>query len=161
MRRRCLVFEITGARKKNLDSSSNCTSSLSQTDNDISQNKQLVPIKPSNDSARCILPGIGLHLNGLATASKDFKLVKRETLASSGSFLSPKTGQEILNKTLTITCLERVTVPAESAAMVTEVGTDDLNQSSSPKKKRQVEFSLRLFNNHILLFLHCIYHSKK
>lgn len=137
MRRRCLVFEITGARKKNLDSSSNCTSSLSQTDNDISQNKQLVPIKPGNDSARCILPGIGLHLNGLATASKDFKLVKRETLASSGSFLSPKTGQEILNKTLTITCLERVTVPAESAAMVTEVGTDDLNQSSSPKKKRR------------------------
>ncbi|GMI64229.1 TESMIN/TSO1-LIKE CXC 2, TESMIN/TSO1-like CXC 2 [Hibiscus trionum] len=72
-RRRCLDFEMLAARRKSLDGSSNTNSSV---------DSELEPGKPSGDSSRCIVPGIGLHLNALATASRDNKNSKLETLLS-------------------------------------------------------------------------------
>ncbi|PQP91896.1 protein tesmin/TSO1-like CXC 2 isoform X2 [Prunus yedoensis var. nudiflora] len=83
LRRRCLDFEMAGARRKSLDNVSNSSSNmLSQSDEKITTNdKQLVPMKPGGESSRCILPGIGLHLNALAKTSKDYKIIKCESLA--------------------------------------------------------------------------------
>lgn len=160
MRRRCLVFEMAGVRRKNMDDGSNCSSSmLSQSDGTFVPNdKQLVPLKPGNDSSRRILPGIGLHLNALATTSKDYNIVKHETLtsgrqlisvpSSSGSYLSTIEGQEPVNKSLALNSLDRETDPAENGFQALEDASqasayaisEELNQSS-PKKKRHVQFT--------------------
>lgn len=164
MRRRCLVFEMAGVRRKNMDDGSNCSSSmLSQSDGTFVPNdKQLVPLKPGNDSSRRILPGIGLHLNALATTSKDYNIVKHETLtsgrqlisvpSSSGSYLSTIEGQEPVNKSLALNSLDRETDPAENGFHALEDASqasayaisEELNQSS-PKKKRHVQFTLHSY----------------
>ncbi|CAK9154415.1 unnamed protein product [Ilex paraguariensis] len=151
MRRRCLVFEMTGARRKHLEEGSSCGSTmLSLPDGNVSSNdKQLAHLKPTNDSSRCILPGIGLHLNALATTSKDYKVVKHEALASGIQLLSaPESSasfQEPLNSSVAVTSSEIDLGPVENGASGLEeasqvsgyVVNEEFNQSS-PKKKRQV-----------------------
>ncbi|XP_057475567.1 protein tesmin/TSO1-like CXC 2 [Actinidia eriantha] len=159
MRRRCLDFETAGTRKRHLDHSSHSgTSMLSQSDVNVESNdKQLVPAKPVNDSSRCILPGIGLHLNSLARTSKEYNVVSRETLASgsqliidpgsTASFHSLNTCQESLNKSLAVTSMERNNGPAESRFLGTKdasagpgyIPSEDTNQSSPRKKRRRLE----------------------
>lgn len=159
MRRRCLDFEMAGARRKNLGDGSNCSSILSPSDEKIAcHDKQLVPIKPSGDSSRCMLPGIGLHLNALATTSKDHKNVKLENLSSgrqlylpssTASFPSPTDTQEPLNKSLTSPSSERdADLPENGVSHVEDASqaavylvSDDFNQNS-PKKKRHVKLSI-------------------
>lgn len=180
MRRRCLVYEMAGAHIKNLDNGSNCSSSmLSQSDEMIaSADKQLVPFKSGGDSSRCILPGIGLHLNALATTSKDYKVVKHEILAtggqlsmpsSSASLHSPTSGQESLNKLLTLASSEKDPSPAINGVEVTEdasqatayLASEELNQNS-PKKKRHVQFtqrsSLNYYCTRFLILVHLIFY---
>ncbi|KAK9289250.1 hypothetical protein L1049_017726 [Liquidambar formosana] len=158
MRRRCLVYEMAGAHIKNLDNGSNCSSSmLSQSDEMIaSADKQLVPFKSGGDSSRRILPGIGLHLNALATTSKDYKVVKHEILAtggqlsmpsSSASLHSPTSGQESLNKLLTLASSEKDPSSAINGVEVTEdasqatayLASEEFNQNSPKKKRRRLE----------------------
>ncbi|KAF7806886.1 protein tesmin/TSO1-like CXC 2 [Senna tora] len=82
MRRRCLDFEMVGARRRKSDDGSNNSSTTLQSDKrDIASDKQLLPAKRNGDSQRCILPGIGLHLNALATL-KDYKSIKNENMSS-------------------------------------------------------------------------------
>lgn len=159
MRRRCLVFEMAGARRKNLNISSSCSSSmLPQSEEEIASiDKQLVPIKTGGDSSRRILPGIGLHLNALALTPKDLKVVKHESLATGGqlympnstAFQSPTIGEESLHTLLNSASAERDTKPPvndievaedDSQASADIVG-EDFNQSS-PKKKRHVKSTL-------------------
>ncbi|PSS33848.1 Protein tesmin/TSO1-like [Actinidia chinensis var. chinensis] len=159
MRKRCLVFEMAGTCIKHLDHSSHSGSSmLSQSDVNIeSIDKQLVPIKPVNDSSRRILPGIGLHLNSLAKTSKEYNVISHETLASgsqliidpgsAASFHSLNTGQEPLNKSLAVTSMERYNGPSESQFQGTEdasagsgcIPSEDISQSSPRKKRRRLE----------------------
>lgn len=56
MRRRCLDFEMPGKRKKDIadDQQSVC-------DNNVA----------GESSSRCVVPGIGLHLNAVAMSAKD------------------------------------------------------------------------------------------
>ncbi|KAJ0034543.1 hypothetical protein Pint_24776 [Pistacia integerrima] len=137
MLRRCLDFELV-ARRKNLNDGSNCSSSvmLQSDERFASEDMQLVPLKPSNDSPRCILPGIGLHLNALAITSQDNKNTKHETLSSgrqlslpgsTASFHSPKSSQDPLHESLTSASTERDMVavetgvpPAEDASQTCE-----------------------------------------
>ncbi|XP_047167511.1 protein tesmin/TSO1-like CXC 3 [Vigna umbellata] len=82
IRRRCLDFEMASVQRKNLDGKSNTNSSAEKSDEmDVSKGKQLLPIKHSGDSRKCVLPGIGLHLNALASLN-DCKNIKIETLLS-------------------------------------------------------------------------------
>lgn len=155
MRRRCLVFEMVGSRRKHVDEGSG-SSAVQDTDGNLACNeKQLVPYKTVNESSRCILPGIGLHLNALAASSKDGKVVKHETSASgkqllitSGSAVSHHpsvTGQESLSKSLPETSRGLEIVPLENSVPPMEdicqepvyVNNEELNQTS-PKKKRHV-----------------------
>lgn len=152
-----------------MDDGSNCSSSmLSQSDGEfMSNDKQLVLPKHGNDSSRCILPGIGLHLNALATSSKDYNIIKHETLTSgrqlisvpnsSASYLSTMDGQEPVNKSLVLSSSDRETDPDENGLQVPEdtsqasayVISEEPNQSS-PKKKRHVQFTYDSYRFSIL-----------
>lgn len=156
MRRRCLVFEMVGSRRKHVDEGSSSSAVQDADGNPACNEKQLVPYKTVNESSRCILPGIGLHLNALAASSKDGKVVKHETNASgkqllitSGSAVSLHTlvtGQESVSKSLPET--SREIVPLENSVPLMEdvslapgyVNSEELNQTS-PKKKRHVHTS--------------------
>ncbi|CAN4091280.1 unnamed protein product [Withania somnifera] len=157
MRRRCLVFEMVGSRRKHMDEGAG-SSAVQDTDGNLSCNeKQLVPYKTVNESSRCILPGIGLHLNALAASSKDGKVVKHETNASgkqllitSGSAVSPNpfvTGQESLSNSLPETSRGGETVSLENSVPLMEdvcqapeyVNNEELNQTSPKKKRRRLE----------------------
>ncbi|KAI4317881.1 hypothetical protein L6164_025712 [Bauhinia variegata] len=158
LRRRCLDFEMAAARRKNSDDGSNTGSSTSQSEERYAaNNKQLLPTKRSGDSQRCILPGIGFHLNALATL-KDCKSVKTENLSSgrrfslpsSASSLQLSTGQERPPLSSISACAERgldapdpnngVLQPAEDSSEVSAyVVNDDFNQNSPKKKRRKLE----------------------
>ncbi|KAJ8765823.1 hypothetical protein K2173_015720 [Erythroxylum novogranatense] len=154
-RRRCLDFEMIGARRKNLgDGSSTMSSILQQPDeNNVTKDKKLVSLRLGGDSSRHILPGIGLHLNALALTSKDGKKIKHETLSSgislsssTASFQSPSNVNEI-TESLTSAAAEKDVnpiendftlaedVPGESAYLVNE----ELVQTSPKKKRRRLE----------------------
>ncbi|KAF8388095.1 hypothetical protein HHK36_026761 [Tetracentron sinense] len=155
MRRRCLVFEMAGAHKKNLDDNCNSSSSISsQSEGKIaSDDKKLVPTKLGSDTSLCMLPGIGLHLNAVATTSKGYRVAKHETLASGrqlismpssiASFNSLTSGQKSLNKSLVLNDLERDEAPDENGDLIMQDASqayargvnEEFNQSS-PKKKR-------------------------
>ncbi|XWS53945.1 hypothetical protein CRYUN_Cryun10bG0044300 [Craigia yunnanensis] len=148
LRRRCLDFEMLVARRKNLDDGSNTSSSV---------DNQLVPSKPGNNSSRCILPGIGLHLNALTITSKDNKNTKYEILSSGTQKLSfpssttsnllPTAGQEAVHESLTSASTERETDPIENGVQLAEDASqasaylvnEEFNQNSPKKKRRRLE----------------------
>ncbi|KHG19562.1 Protein lin-54 [Gossypium arboreum] len=144
-RRRCLDFEMLAARRKNLDGGSTTNSS---TDN------KLVPGKPDSDSPRCIVPGIGLHLNALAIASRDNKNMKLETLSSGTQKLSfpslnsPCTGgAETTYESLPSASTERESDAVENGVQLAEDASqasaylvnEEFNQNSPKKKRRRLE----------------------
>lgn len=158
MRRRCLVFEMGGARRKHFDgNSSSVTPILTQERNTSSTDKQLVPMRSGNDSSRHILPGIGLHLNALATAPKEYKVGKQDASVSGRLVIAPPssmanfhsftTGEEQVNQPLAINSMERDMDPVESAIPLPEDASqasanmiaEEFNQSSPKKKRRRVE----------------------
>ncbi|KAL2530516.1 Protein tesmin/TSO1-like CXC 2 [Forsythia ovata] len=157
MRRRCLVFEMVGSRRKCFHENSVSDSSvfLQSDGNTSTSNEQLLHAKTGNDSSHRVLPGIGLHLNALATTPKDYKFVKHEALGSgrlligpspNANFLPPTTGQELLNNTLAVN-LEREIgavengVPEEDDACQASgyMVNEEINQSSPKKKRRRLE----------------------
>lgn len=158
MRRRCLVFEMVGPRRKHIDEGSGSSAAQEVDGNVVSNDKQLVPSKTVNEYLRCTLPGIGLHLNSLTASSKDGKVVKQEANASgkqlviaSGSSInlhSSVTGQESLVKSLPETSRGGEIVPFENSLPLMEdvfqapgyVNSEEPNQTS-PKKKRHGPFS--------------------
>lgn len=135
LRRRCLTFEMPRT-KRSVDGVlfSRSLSSLQNEENPPSSNRQ--PITPRVESSRCILPGIGLHLNALAAASKDNGISNQE-------MLSPTTQDPLMNS-LSSSSLRKDEGPAENVAEVAGdssqasvyAATEDLN-SNSPKKKRR------------------------
>lgn len=154
MRRRCLIFEKAGNHSKKLDNCSNFYSSmLSKSDEKSASNdKQMVPIKPGFDSSRCILPGIGLHLNALA-ASKDYKVGKHEPLVlrrqqrepSSTFAHSPTTDQEpvlLINTSSekdTDPILNGVQLPEDGSNASEHLAIEESSQGSPKKKRRKLE----------------------
>lgn len=156
MRRRCLVFEMGGARRKHLDENSGPDSSVwLQSDGNMSSNDQkLVSIKTGNESSRCLLPGIGLHLNALATTPKDYKIVNHDSSASGRLLIGPSssvnfhpstTDQELLNSILPVAASDReidsidnAVLPVEDACHASGYAANEEINQSSPKKKRYI-----------------------
>ncbi|XP_039071177.1 protein tesmin/TSO1-like CXC 2 isoform X1 [Hibiscus syriacus] len=144
-RRRCLDFEMLASRKKSLDGSSNTNSSV--------ENKS----EPGGDSSRCIVPGIGLHLNALAIASRDNTNTKFETLLSgtqkpilpcSTTSNSPTAGQETAHESLLASgSTERETDDVKNGVQLAEDASqastnfvnEEFNQNSPKKKRRRFE----------------------
>ncbi|CAB4292100.1 unnamed protein product [Prunus armeniaca] len=158
LRRRCLDFEMAGARRKSLDNVSNSSSNmLSQSDEKITTNdKQLVPMKPGGESSRCILPGIGLHLNALAKTSKDYKIIKCESLAygrqlslpnSTADIHSPTGGQGPVHESFSSASSERDMDGTENGVQLAHdasqepafLANEEFNQNSPKKKRRRFE----------------------
>ncbi|KAK8585680.1 hypothetical protein V6N13_050653 [Hibiscus sabdariffa] len=147
-RRRCLDFEMQAARRKSLDGGSNTNSSI---------DNKLEPGKVGGDSSRCIVPGIGLHLNALAIASRDNSNMKLETLSSgtqkiilpcSTAFNSPAEDQEIAHESfLGSASTERETDDVKNGVQLAEdasqastyLANEELNQNSPKKKRRRLE----------------------
>ncbi|WOG83287.1 hypothetical protein DCAR_0102462 [Daucus carota subsp. sativus] len=155
LRRRCLLFEMTGSRRKPLTDISNVgpiTLSHSH-DNILSNDKCLVPNKPKHDIRRCNLSGIGLHLNALASTSVNHKVGKYEELNTdkqplsvfpSAVCLNPSNRQEQQKDSLVASSSEMDMLPAgEYISLVEDAGQaseDVLNEElvdNSAKKKRQ------------------------
>lgn len=152
MRRRCLVFELDGSRRKRSedDGSGSDSSVLLQSDGNISSNQQLVPI---NDSSSRALPGIGLHLNAISKTPKNYKIVNQEASASGRLLIGPTSfvdmnpstsGQDLLTNTrIGDYSLERENGTVENGILNVEdpfqesgcMESEEMNQSS-PKKKR-------------------------
>ncbi|XAR49072.1 hypothetical protein NMG60_11032118 [Bertholletia excelsa] len=149
MRRRCLVFEMAGTSRKQLHDGSGCGSStVSQSDANINSNDNfLVPTKHSNDSSRCILPGIGLHLNALARTSKNQCVLSHEGFvpgrqfindpSSTSSFNSLTTGQEpVSNMDPTENGAEVIGDGSQASACI---AGEEYSHSSPKKKRRKME----------------------
>ncbi|GAA0174764.1 hypothetical protein LIER_28090 [Lithospermum erythrorhizon] len=150
------IFELSAARKKHLLEKSNSDSSLlPQSDgNCMSIDKQPIPAKFRNESPRCVLPGIGLHLNALAATSKDYKVVKNESSASGKQLvIAPgsasnhhllNSSQDSLRRAIDVAQSDRQIVLFDNGRSIQEDGgnvldymaTEELNQTS-PKKKRR------------------------
>ncbi|XP_068650447.1 protein tesmin/TSO1-like CXC 2 [Aristolochia californica] len=157
MRRRCLVFEAAGTQNKNFEDDSRSTSSTSsQADGKINtDDKQLPPLRASGtSSSSCIVPGIGLHLNTLASTSKSCKVIKQEIIASGrrlisipkpvGSFSSLSTVQRAPIKCLALNPVDREIGPVNKNSHFTQdslrvpgIGVGEDSNPSSPKKKRR------------------------
>lgn len=155
MLRRCLDFELV-VRRKNADGSSNYGSSviLHSDEKFASEDKQLVPLKPGSDSPRCMVPGIGLHLNALAINPQENKNIRIESLSSvrqlslpgaNASFHSPENCEDPHLEPLTSASTERDIVAVENGVLLAEdasqtsayLAEEEYNQNS-PKKKRHV-----------------------
>ncbi|RZB88958.1 Protein tesmin/TSO1-like CXC 2 isoform B [Glycine soja] len=138
IRRRCLDFEMAIVQWKNPADNSNTNSSTAISDEgNVGNEKQLLPTKHSGDSRRCVLPGIGLHLNALASL-KDCKNVKIENLSSGRQpnlHCSPSSVQLSASQELQLSLVpassEIDLVPSEN-----EVQPGEDFQQNSPKKKR-------------------------
>lgn len=156
IRRRCLDFEMASVRRKIADDNSNTNSSTPQSETMNATNEnQLLPAKRNANSQRCILPGIGLHLNALASV-KDHKGKEIENLTS-GRQLSLTSSTSLLlsacqeHQHLSVVSVsissERELVSSDNGVQPTEdcpqpiayMATEDFNQNSPKKKRRKSE----------------------
>ncbi|CAF2128490.1 unnamed protein product [Brassica napus] len=84
MRRRCLDFEVPGKRKKDDDQQT------------VSDNN-----KAESSSSTCVVPGIGLHLNAIAMASRNTKISITHEYSSSGEIqITPVPSQDTVPEAL-------------------------------------------------------------
>lgn len=147
---------MAGVHKKKAACEPNCRPSIpSKTDcKDAHAEKHLVPSKIKNCSSSMVA-GVGLHLNALATTSKNSKVVKCETLASGRKLISMRSSlssslsltscRSLLNKSSALKSEERDPIPAGNEVKVVEnavqpsviVACEEFDHSS-PKRKRHV-----------------------
>ncbi|KAL6532357.1 hypothetical protein OROGR_014327 [Orobanche gracilis] len=156
MRRRCLVFEMGGGRRKNL--SKNPGPVLLQSDGiTLSNGNKVVHPKVGYESPRRVLPGIGLHLNALAATPNDYNMVRQDSSASrrlligpclSVDLHSPAAGLELSNSVVPVAeSLEKENDRFDNAVATVEdggqasryVASEETNPSSPKKKRRKVE----------------------
>uniref|UniRef100_A0A1J3GKI4 CRC domain-containing protein TSO1 n=1 Tax=Noccaea caerulescens TaxID=107243 RepID=A0A1J3GKI4_NOCCA len=126
MRRRCLDFEVPGKRKKDIDT--------------VCDNK-------AESSSKCVVPGIGLHLNAIAMASRESKINVIHEYSTSGEIQKSVSGsttpihsqEDSMRETLDQEESEPGEVLAIEEASNALVVYEDLNPGSLKKKKRMVE----------------------
>ncbi|KAH6786943.1 hypothetical protein C2S52_006495 [Perilla frutescens var. hirtella] len=152
MRRRCLVFEMSGARRKHMEDGSASDSPIFLTsDGNASSNQQIV-----QTNTESVLPGIGLHLNALAATPKDFKIVNHESSASgrlllgpssSTNFPPPTSSQDLFSNSFSDYSLEREIDTFENGGLPMDdlsqdsgfIANEDINPSSPKKRRRRLE----------------------
>lgn len=152
MRRRCLVFDMAGISKKNLQNNTNHHSSGSL----LSAEKMASDDKcsrPGTSQAPCLLPGIGLHLNTLATTSKE-QPVTQEMLASGKELISMPcpvapfgpTTSRWKGKSLAVEKdasptgneVQNLQIMHDDASLAPALGNGEEINQVSPKKKRYI-----------------------
>ncbi|KAG6435579.1 hypothetical protein SASPL_100453 [Salvia splendens] len=157
MRRRCLVFEMGGARRKHLEENSISDSSawIPSDGNMASNDQKLVLLNRGNESSRRLMPGIGLHLNALATTPKDYNIVNLDSSSSARLLIGPSSvvnlhpsngGQGLLDNILVVATSDRdvdgLEMAVEDACPPSATAAnEEINQSSPKKKRRRAEQS--------------------
>ncbi|XXG65258.1 hypothetical protein AAC387_Pa05g3007 [Persea americana] len=155
-RRRCLVFEVGGVHKKSLedDPKRSHSNKLQCDGKSVADDKQSASHMTGTGSSPRKLPGIGLHLNALATTSKGSGVTKHETLYSGrrlismpkpvGSFHSLTGVQQPLDKSLAMISIEgessqvmKEAQGVQDVFQVPEFGGGEEFSPNSPKKKRR------------------------
>ncbi|XP_071716943.1 protein tesmin/TSO1-like CXC 2 [Rutidosis leptorrhynchoides] len=142
MRRRCLVF-------------SGSSVNISESNQPVGPiDNQLPSLRTGNDTSRCILPGIGLHLNAIASNLADQKVIKHENSGPNRQLIiAPSSGvygsdQELMTSLPDAPSLENEMESIQIGGRVAEDGSKALgstvneelsqNQSqSSPRKKKR------------------------
>ncbi|KAG2306644.1 hypothetical protein Bca52824_026392 [Brassica carinata] len=130
MRRRCLDFEVLGKRKKDI----------------ADDHQQTVGDNKAESSSKCVVPGIGLHLNAIAMASRGIKIntihedsASLEIQKNFPGSVTPVQSQDIMPETLD----QAESEPGGGLAVEEETPKplvfEELNQDSLQKKKRKVE----------------------
>ncbi|KAF8016746.1 hypothetical protein BT93_H2082 [Corymbia citriodora subsp. variegata] len=157
LRRRCLDFEIAELCKLSGDDSDYSHMALSQHDENTLVNEGQLPVKSEGDPLRCTLPGIGLHLNALATTSNDYQSVEHENLLSenqlmntqiSSSSLNLPNAHQSLHESLTSVVSEDIG-STDNGVLVVQDGSqscaypdgEELDHNSPQKKRRKAEHS--------------------
>lgn len=157
LRRRCLDFEIAELRKLSGDDSDYSHIALSQHDENTLVNDGQLPVESEGDPLRCTLPGIGLHLNALATTSNDYQSVEHGNLLSenqlmntqiSSSSLNLPNSHQSLHESLTSVASEDIG-SADNGVLVVQDGSqscaypdsEELDHNSPQKKRRKAEHS--------------------
>ncbi|RAL38425.1 hypothetical protein DM860_002403 [Cuscuta australis] len=153
MRRRCLVFEVGGTRRQPLnDNSGSCSSALLvQRDDGNSTSRDSQLVAPSESSSRCILPGIGLHLNALAAATPKGGIKKGSFALGKQLVIGPGSAPNYHRSIITtsqeplavMSSSDREALPLQIVVSSNDdaghFANDDINSSSPKKKKRRVE----------------------
>ncbi|XP_072059972.1 protein tesmin/TSO1-like CXC 2 isoform X1 [Arachis hypogaea] len=141
IRRRCLDFEMASVRRNNSDGNSNASSNATKSDER----------NTGGDSRRCFLPGIGLHLNALATL-KEHRGMKNEK-SSSGRQLNIPSSSSSLSQEHHLLLLpasserdmelpENEVQPVEDCSQsLSLMAGEEFNQNSPKKKRRKVEIA--------------------
>ncbi|KAL1548625.1 protein tesmin/TSO1-like CXC 2 [Salvia divinorum] len=154
MRRRCLVFEMGGSRRKHLEENPVSDSSvwLCSDGNMTSSDQKLVPLNRGNESSRRLMPGIGLHLNALATTPKDSKIGNPDSSSSARLLIGPSsivnlhpstTNQGLLDNILPVATSDRdgdgMENVGDACPPSSYAANEEINQSSPKKKRRRAE----------------------
>ncbi|CAN8268726.1 unnamed protein product [Cochlearia groenlandica] len=130
MRRRCLDFEVPGKRKK-----------------DIADDHQTVcDNNAESSSSRCVVPGIGLHLNAIALASRDCKISIIHEYSTPGEIQKSFSGSTtpIQSQDTVLETMDHAeSEPEEGQAVEDEVPRElvfeELNPGSLKKKMRMLD----------------------
>ncbi|XP_047951005.1 protein tesmin/TSO1-like CXC 2 [Salvia hispanica] len=155
IRRRCLVFEMGGARRKHLEENPVSDSSvwLCSDGNMTSSDQKVVPLNRGNESSRRVMPGIGLHLNALATTPKDNQNGNPDSSSSARLLIGPSsvvnlhpstTNQGLLDNNLPLATSDRngdgIENAVEDACLPSAyAANEDINQGSPKRKRRRSE----------------------
>ncbi|MED6193366.1 hypothetical protein PIB30_018709 [Stylosanthes scabra] len=141
IRRRCLDFEMASVRRNNSDGNSNASSSAAKSDER----------NTGGDSRRCFLPGIGLHLNALATLKEHGGMKNEKSFSgrqanfpSTASSLLPQEHHLLLGPAPSERDLElpeNEIQPVEDCSQSSHMASEDFNQNSPKKKRRKVEIA--------------------
>ncbi|PKA66089.1 Protein tesmin/TSO1-like CXC 2 [Apostasia shenzhenica] len=151
IRRRCLTFDVSGVSKRNLYNKSNVpTSTTLPIKGKSSSDDQLLVSSKTPSTPPCILPGIGLHLNALASSSKDKtiplenKVPGREIISKPCSLRPPpaEVGEKDASKSLN---LGQNPDPIGSVDLnhkvsnfvVSQTPAPCIEESTSPRKRRR------------------------
>ncbi|ESQ47582.1 hypothetical protein EUTSA_v10020174mg [Eutrema salsugineum] len=129
MRRRCLDFEVPGKRKK-----------------DIADDQQTVCENKAESSSKCVVPGIGLHLNAIAMSLRDRKINVMHEYSTSEEIQMSLTGSTtpIHSQDTVLETLDQAeSEPGEGQALEEAPNAlvlfEQLNPSSLKKKRRMSE----------------------
>ncbi|KAI6693286.1 hypothetical protein NL676_020996 [Syzygium grande] len=153
LRRRCLDFEIAELRKLTGDDLDYSHLASSQHDENTLVNEGQLPVKSEGDPLRCALPGIGLHLNALATTSNDCQSVEHGNLLSENQLMNTQISSSSLNLPNSHQCLHEpltsVVGSTDNGVLVVQDGSqscaypdgEDLDHNSPQKKRRKAEHS--------------------
>ncbi|CAM8918245.1 unnamed protein product [Rhodiola kirilowii] len=143
-RRRCLVFDLNGAHRKNLRGASSNPSMRMLSDQNISFNdKKRDTSNTAGSSSLRVLPGIGLHLNSLpALGDRGLQISVSSSATSVQSLTTAQESHDVFTRASSQKNIDSGIVQgSEDDSLSVEVSLDDFTQNSPRNKRHKPESS--------------------